>query len=671
MNSILLIVLTVVIALIAASVLITMVQVKFKVLIAFAMVLMLAGGSSFLAVQALFGDPYEVAIKGSLVFGDIPIRIDALSGWFILIINLTMLTGCLYGISYMKAYMDQKANLSLHWILLILFHLSMLSVCIIQNGLLFLIAWEIMSLSSMLLVIFEYNKPETLRAGLNYLVQMHLSVVLLTLGVAGLFTHTQSFDFASAAQLDTSAILPLFILFIAGFAFKAGFMLGFIPLHTWLPHAHPSAPSHVSGIMSGVMIKIGIFGILRMILFFPIDQTGYLEIIGWVLLGVSFTSGLYGVMLAIVQHNLKKLLAYHSIENIGIIGMGIGLGCIGLSMENPYIANAGFVSALLHTLNHSLFKSMLFYCAGNVYRIAHTLNLESLGGLSRKLPQTSFLFLLAALAICGLPPFNGFISEFILYSGMYQGIIHANSVGSVLLFVAILGLALIGGLAMLCFTKAFSIVFLGNERKPLPKQTWNEGPGNLIPLYINGALILAIGLFPATFIEWMSAAVSLFISNHNLSFFQNDLLINMQQVSRAAIGLIALSGLVMLIRRYATRSSPKAVSPTWACGYSGDSVKMQYTANSFVRMYRKLASPILLVRRKSVEIREVFPKEEKGYETHPEDALEVNLINAPINLMLRFLSYFKFLQNGKIQNYLLYGLVFLLMIGLLSWCKII
>lgn len=670
-SGILFIVLPFLLIFLTGGVLIIIREAKSKALIALAMVLITGAVSAFPAVKALVGDPSELVIRGTLVFGDIVFRIDALSGWFILIINLTMITGSIYGIDYMKEYKDQRSDLSLHWILLIVFHLSMLSVCIIQNGLAFLVAWEIMSLSSMLLVIFEHSRPETLRAGLNYLIQMHLSVVFLSLGVAGFYLDTGTFDLASAANLSSSAILPLFALFLAGFALKAGFLVGFIPMHTWLPHAHPAAPSHISGIMSGVMIKIGIFGILRIILLFPLEQSGYLETIGWIFLGISVISGLYGVIQAIVQHNLKKLLAYHSIENIGIIGMGIGLGCIGLGTDNPYVATAGFLSALLHTLNHSLFKPMLFYAAGNVYRVAHTLNLESLGGLFRKIPQTSLLFLLGALAICGLPPFNGFISEFILYIGMYQGILDNNPIGSVLLLLAILCLALIGGLAMLCFTKAFSIVFLGKERSPLPKENRPERAGNLVPLYINGALILAIGLFPVTFINGLKILVSQYIPGSGQEFFETGPAAILQYVSRAAIGLAGLPVLVLLVRRYVTRNTTKRLSPTWACGYEGGSVKMQYTANSFVRMYRKLASPVLFIRRSNVDIREVFPEKARKYTTHPEDALETALINVPIDHIQRFFSLFKFLQNGRIQNYLLYGLIFLMVIGLLSWWKII
>jgi len=267
---------------------------------------------------------------------------------------------------------------------------------------------------------------------------------------------TGSFDFNAisiytASHQDVTTLL-LFMFFFIAFAVKAGF----VPFHTWLPYAHPAAPAHISGIMSGVLIKIGIFGILRMILLIKTDYTT----IGYIILTLSVVSGLYGVMLAIMQHNLKKLLAYHSIENIGIIGIGIGIGCIGLGANNPIVASLGFAGALLHTLNHALFKSLLFYTAGNVYQATHTLDIEKLGGLVKKMPQTAILFLIAAIAICGIPPFNGFISEFIIYNALYYWTQDAMMLSLLACIFSVLGLVLIGGLAMLCFTKAFGVVFL-------------------------------------------------------------------------------------------------------------------------------------------------------------------------------------------------------------------
>ncbi|HCW76166.1 MAG TPA: hypothetical protein DHU63_06470 [Candidatus Marinimicrobia bacterium] len=655
------------------SICIVIAPVKIKAGIALSLVFIYGCGSSLLAYHALTGAPLEMVIADTTLFGDIPLRIDALSAFFILIINFTLFTGGLYGANYMRTYREQKANLSFHWILFIIFHLSMLAVCVIQNGLAFLVAWEIMSLSSMLLVIFEHYKPETLRAGVNYLIQMHVSVVLLTLGVIGLFTHTGSFDFAAAGQLNPAAVLPIFACFFVGFALKAGLNIGILPLNTWLPQAHPAAPAHISGMMSGVMIKLGIYGILRMILLFPLTENQNYLRIGWALLGVAAASGIYGIMLAIIQHNLKKLLAYSSIENIGIIGMGIGLGLIGLGMDNVMLASAGFLSALLHTLNHALFKSLLFYTAGTVYHATHSLKMESLGGLFKKIPQTASLFLLGALAICGFPPFNGFISEFLLYSGLYQGILHASPVASVLLMLAILSLVLIGGLALLGFTKAFGVVFLGKERQPLSSDNTGETFGNLLPLYVIGVFILSIGLFPSAFVRLLSQPVALFVPQFSFTAFTSGstLLGTLQHVSWSVTGLIAMSGGVLLIRHFITSPRLQSVSPTWGCGYVGDAAKMQYTANSFVRMYRKLAESVLLVQRTKVEIKEVFPQKIMHYETHIGDILETNLIDQPLVWTKRLFASFHFLQNGKIQNYILYGIVFMLTVALLTWLKLL
>ena len=654
------------ITLLIGCVMIVVVPSRIKGLISFLLVVLYGSISSGLAFRALTGHPFEFTLVGSLPLGAFPLRIDALSAWFILIINFSMVTGALYGISYMKVYAKQRANLSLHWVLFVIFYVSMLSVCIIQNGFAFLIAWEIMSISSMLLLLFEYSKPETIKAGLNYLVQMHVSVVFLTLAVIGIFSQTNSFDFAMANQLSPSLVMPLFFCFSIGFAFKAGF----IPLHTWLPLAHPAAPSHISGIMSGVMIKIGIYGILRMILAFPLAEENRFLLIGWVVLGVSIASGLYGIMQAIVQHNLKKMLAYSSIENIGVMGIGIGLGCIGLGLDNGYIATAGFMSSLLHILNHSLFKSILFQAAGNVYRAAHTLRLESLGGLVKKIPQSTFLFLLAALAISGFPPFNAFISEFLLYSGLYHGAIHASTITSIMLLLATLALVMISGMTMFCFIKAFGVVFLGTARNPPSDQAVHESPGDVIAMYLTAIPILLIGIFPASIVNILHEVVRLFDPDIN-PVANVSILLSLQQVSRAVLLFLAITLTILLIRYWISSRRSIALSATWGCGYGGETSRMQYTGNSFSRMFRRLAAPILSVHRVVVEIDEVFPQINQQYETHPLDALELYLIQKPVGWLSHFLSLFRFLQNGKIQHYLLYGIVFILFIGFLSLFKVI
>jgi len=320
-----------------------------------------------------------------------------------LIINLIFVTGGFYGLFYMKAYREQRNNLTLHSIAFLFQYTAMICICVVQNSFAFLICWEMMALSSFLVIIFEHEHIATIKAGVNYLIQAHFSILFLMIGFIWVASKTDSYDFMAIKEytqtIPGSASLMLFIFFFIGFAIKAGF----VPFHTWLPYAHPASPSHVSGIMSGVIIKIGIFGILRMLL---LIKTDFITV-GYIILLISTISGLYGVMLAIIQHNLKKLLAYHSIENIGIIGMGIGLGCVGIGTGNQVLATLGFAGALLHTLNHSLFKSLLFYAAGNVYQATHTMDIESLGGIIKKCLRLVCCFLLQLLLSVEFPRLTG------------------------------------------------------------------------------------------------------------------------------------------------------------------------------------------------------------------------------------------------------------------------
>jgi hydrogenase-4 component B len=252
-----------------------------------------------------------------------------------------------------------------------------------------------------------------------------------------------------------------------------------------------------------------------------------------------------------VQHNLKKLLAYHSIENIGIIGMGIGIGCIGLGTGNQILASLGFAGALLHTLNHALFKSLLFYTAGNVYQATHTLHIEHLGGIMKKMPQTAILFLIAAIAICGIPPFNGFISEFLIYIGLYNWLQHATLVSLVFIVFSIVGLVLIGGLALICFTKAFGIVFLGNPRKEFTLEVKEVHFTQLAPLYLIALLIVLIGSFPQLFLNYLTRPVGLFTGVPELAappLFENISAI-MQPVAWSAWGVILLTLVLWGIRK--------------------------------------------------------------------------------------------------------------------------
>jgi len=639
-----------------AILIIPFLKVKGKGIVLFAAIVLNAFLSGSLALQTLSGQFLEFSFAGSLVTGPVNLRMDALSGWFILIINFVFITGSFYGLFYMKAYQKQVNNLTLHSIVFVLLHTALICLCAIQNSLVFLIAWEIMALSAFFAVIFEHEKMATLSAGINYLIQSHVSIVFLMLGFIWVALKTGSYDFNSLTAYTTqypgASGLVLFLFFFIGFSIKAGF----VPFHTWLPYAHPAAPAHISGIMSGVIIKIGIFGMLRMI---TLIKTDYYTI-GLVIIAFSVISGLYGVMLAILQHNLKKLLAYHSIENIGIIGMGIGIGCIGLGTGNYLLASLGFAGGLLHTLNHALFKSLLFFTAGNVYHATHTLHIDHLGGLIKKMPQTALLFLIAAIAICGIPPFNGFISEFIIYSGFYYWM-QGSLIGPLMTIIfSVLALVLIGGLALLCFTKAFGIVFLGNPRQKFDHEVKEVPFSQLLPLYLIAFLIVFIGVFPQFFMNVLSQPVNLLAGLPTILDmpFPEKTAKLLQPVTWGTWIFILIGLTVFGLRKLVMQNRKASVEPTWGCGYIAPTVKLQYTAGSFVRPYSKLFRPFLLSSKTQKEVEGIFPSG-GSYETHIYDRIEKYLVDNPIAAYKAFLGRFLFLQNGKLQFYILYGIIFI------------
>jgi len=573
--------------------------------------------------------------------------LTGLSLWFMAIFTIVFACGAIYGAGYMKHYSGRCLRNTLHWISYAVAYISMMLLCVVQDSIAFLVSWEIMALSSFFLVIYESEKPETIKAGINFFIQSHISVVLLTAGFMMIAAKTGSYSFTAIPRYCAQNNgMSAFLLLFAGFGVKAGF----VPFHTWLPYAHPAAPAHISGVMSGVIIKIGIFGILRMISWFSIDFVTA----GAIILTVSAISGLYGVMMAILQHNLKKLLAYHSIENIGIIGMGIGLGCIGAGSGNTILASLGFAGALLHTLNHALFKSVLFFCSGNVYHGTHTLDIESRGGLAKKMPWTAALFLIASIAICGLPPMNGFISEFLIYSGLFgwmQGAEPGVTTGAVF---SILALVMIGGLAILCFTKAFGIIFLGTPRTEVDA---HEMPAcRIVPLVVEALLMLAIGIFPSFFMNMAGRALECLPYTSSATL---DSTANLNLVGLSSLMLILLAAFIYTAKSRHINKRQALEGPTWGCGYTEGTPKIQYTATSFVKTYVQLFSFILGNKKEQAIPTDIFPTS-GHFESESYDKLENNLIDKPLDAYHKLMDKFSFLQNGKMQFYVLYGIIFII-----------
>jgi formate hydrogenlyase subunit 3/multisubunit Na+/H+ antiporter MnhD subunit len=648
--------------------LIPFLKLKGKAIAVYAAVSLIAILTSFVAVKALLGETFNLTLQGSFISGDIRLQVDALSAWFMLIINFGFLTGGFYGLFYMNTYKSQPINLTLSAVLFVMLYTALLSLCAIQNSFIFIVAWEIMALSAFLSILFEHEKVATVRAAINYLIQSHVSIICLMVGFIWVASQTGSYDFNAIHSYSLAhpgaLSLQLYLVFFVAFAIKAGF----VPFHTWLPYAHPAAPAHISGIMSGIMLKIGIFGILRMLL---LIQVNYLTI-GIIIIATSLFSGVYGIMLAILQKNLKKMLAYSSIENIGIIGIGIGLGCIGLGTNNPVLSSLGFAGALLHALNHSLFKPLLFFTAGNVYQSTHTLDIEKMGGLIKKMPQTAFLFLIAALAISGLPPFNGFISEFILYTGLLGLIQHASTVSLLGVITTISGLVVIGGLAIICFTKVFSVVFLGSPRHEFQHEVKERSMFQLAPLYFTVALIVTIGLFPKIFLDLLVKPVQLFTGLKQLPFssFQGNSIEILQSVSQGGLYLILTILILWIVRRFVLQKRTSTISSTWGCGYTAPTAKIQYTGNSFSKTYSQLFGLIFQLNKKEKTVDGIFPTR-AHHETIAYDKIEKWLIDYP-NINLRhFLGRFLFIQNGRVQSYVAYGIGFVVFILLLTILNIV
>jgi formate hydrogenlyase subunit 3/multisubunit Na+/H+ antiporter MnhD subunit len=433
-----------------------------------------------------------------------------------------------------------------------------------------------------------------------------------------------------------------------------------MPFHVWLPEAHPAAPSHVSAVMSGVMIKTGIYGLVRVISLLGPPPLWW----GWLLIGVGLTSGVLGVLLALAQHDLKRLLAYHSVENIGIIALGLGVGLLGWSTGSTFLMVTGFGGGLLHVVNHALFKGLLFLGAGAVLHATGTLNLERLGGLSKRMPRTSFAFLVGAVAICGLPPLNGFVSELLIYVGAFRGA-GASSPAVVVPTLAVLaGLALIGGLAAACFTKAYGIVFLGEPRTEV--EAHDPGPAMRLPMLVLIAACGAIGLGAPLLVPHLGGVVAS-VTGLPLSDLAPLLVEPARWLAVSSVASLALLGLVgalALLRRRLLSRRTVGLAGTWDCGYVAPTARMQYTASSFAQPLLRLFQRALHTRVHLKAPETLFPAE-ASLETHTPDLASEGLFRPLFAGLEGVLARLRSLQQGRVQVYVLY--IVLTISALLLW----
>jgi formate hydrogenlyase subunit 3/multisubunit Na+/H+ antiporter MnhD subunit len=536
-------------------------------------------------------------------------------------------------------------------------------VVMARNAVLFLMAWEIMSLSSWLLVTFESEREETRQAGITYLVATQIGtafllVMFLVLGGPASPGGGATLDFLAFAQLPGPAAGVVFLLALVGFGTKAGI----VPLHTWLPEAHPAAPSHVSALMSGVMIKTGIYGILRVVSFLGAPPAWW----GWTLACIGAVSGVVGVLFALAQHDIKRLLAYHSVENIGIICLGLGVGLLGVSYGAPLVAVLGFAGGLLHVVNHALFKGLLFLGAGAVAHAAGTREMDRLGGLLRRMPLTGAAFLVGAAAICGLPPLNGFVSELLVFTGAFKAVSLQPVPHAAAAAVVVASLALVGGLAAACFTKAFGIVFLGEPRSPAAADTREPALSLLVPMLLLAAGCAAVGLLGSLavlFIAPLAAQIAGLPSSAGPGLLE-PISAGLRAVLVVAGVFAGLVAALTLLRALLLRTRNVTREVTWDCGYVKPDARMQYTSSSFAQPLTEMFRGLLGTRRSGVPITRLFPAE-STFSTETPDVFSARVLRPGIRGVGALLSSLRWLQHGRLQLYVLYIAVAL--VALLVW----
>jgi len=579
--------------------------------------------------------PWEIP-GGALVM-----QLDPLSALFLLPLFLVVGCGACYGFGYWPQSQHPRSGRKLRFFYGVI---SAAMICLLtaRNGVLFLLAWEVMALSGFFLIVTEETKEEARRAGYIYLAATHTGTLALFGMFALLGQAVGSFAFPETGSLAVSGT-AIFLLGLFGFGMKAGLM----PLHIWLPGAHAAAPSHASALLSGVMIKTGIYGLVRLTSFFNIIPPWW----GWLVLGIGAVSGILGVALAIAQHDIKRLLAYHSVENIGIIALGLGLALLGRSFEIPTLVLLGLSGALLHVINHGLFKSLLFLSAGSVIHATGTREIDHYGGLLRHQPWTALFFLVGAVAISGLPPFNGFVSEWLIYLASLAAL-HSSALTITLAVLVAPALALIGGLALACFVKVFGVTFLGEPRSSAAVH------GHEAPLSMRWAMapLLAacvfIGLLPGSIASLLGRAAADWSPLVRLPGLTGAMA-PLPWIGIMGWCLLAGCGICgwWLFRR--TRSCPADVS-TWGCGYAFLSRRMQYTASSFADGLVGLFHFGLKTEREGGDVQGLFPAPEHFHSHTPDSVLDSGLLPLFQRVGWLCVRLRARIQNGMVAFYLAY-----------------
>ncbi len=638
----------------------------------------LSGAIGATAVLLGWAPPAQVTLPALFPFGRMTLELGGLGAYFVLVVSVVAAAAAVYGPAYLRAHPSGPAGLQV--LGLNAFVGSMIAVCCATDVLTFLLAWEGMTLASYALVVSE-GGDEQAHAGLLYIVMAHAGTAALLAVFLVLAERAGSLEFealrTAARGLSAGGRTALFFLALTGLAAKAGV----VPLHVWLPHAHPAAPSHVSALMSGVMLKVAIYGMLRFGFDLLAPAAGPLPASwGWTVLLLGTVSAVLGVLYALQQHDLKRLLAFHSVENVGIILMGVGLAMVlahrGAAADR--LATLALAAALLHTLNHAAFKGLLFLGAGSVLAATHVRNMEELGGLARRMPWTAWLFLLGAVAISALPPLNGFVSEWMTFQALVLGGALLEGGAGLSAVVAASMLALTGGLAAACFAKAFGVTFLGRPRSEHAAHARESAPTMIAGMVLLAAACVALGILPGHALRLLDPVTRDLVGDLGASAVvtARGPLVMSSGGGEAAVGtsvsVTLVAGLlgVLVLVVWAVRAWPRAagrrLAPTWTCGMTPES-RFDYTATGFAKPLRLIFAKVYRPHRQveSEASSSPYVLRSMRYQGDVTDLAETALYHRLQRWITDLAQAVRRRSTGRIHGYIAYVLVTLLVTLLL------
>ena len=627
-----------------------------------------------LGLGGLFAaQPLTVSIPSNIPYLTFALRLDPLAAFFVLSISLVGLAASIYAYGYVREFTGH-VSVGLLGSLLNGFLLSMTLVVMADNGFFFLIVWEVMSLISYVLVVTEHERPGVREAGLFYLIMTHAGTAFIILTFLLFAQETGSFSFEAFRHPDQR--LPEGLRSIAFFTALIGFgaKAGIVPLHVWLPYAHPAAPSHISALMSGVMIKTAIYGLIRV--YFDFFEGQFLWWWGFTVLSVGAFSALLGVMYALMEHDLKSLLAFSSVENVGIILLGIGAGMIFHTYGLDELAALGLLAGLYHTINHAAFKALLFLGAGSLLFATHTRNIEQYGGLLRRMPWTGLCFLIGAVSIAALPPTSGFVSEWLIFQSLFLSVQLPTLFLKLMLPIVAAILALTGALAVACFAKAFGLSFLAQPRSPQARHAVEVPVSMRIGMGFLATSCALLGLAPMLVVPLLDRVTAPFtgvtISDKVLAldgWVVAPVTVEFSSISMPVLAalLVGAGGLGLAIARLLGKGVPARYSRTWGCGLPL-TPRMEYTATAFVQpikqVFETIYQPTVKLEREFLEQSKYFIRHQR-FHSHIEPLFEKYVYQPVVTRLLAAAERLRVIQAGSLHLYLTY--IFLTLVLLLLW----